>query len=113
MENFVIYLVAAVVVVLVASLAVLATILDVMFLVANCTLNGWQWVRGPIAHAHTRRKSITELVISNQKPQGGKHILCKLDLPVCREAQMQQVPESSSTRSTGKLERSPKQDQKK
>jgi len=110
METFVIYLVAAVIVVLVASLAVLTTILDVMFLVANRAINGWQWVRGSIAHAHTQRKSITELVISNQKPQGGKHILRKLDLPVFREAQMQQVQESSSTRSTGKLEASSKQD---
>ena len=53
------------------------------------------------------------LVISNQKPPAGSTILRKLDLPEFREAQMQQVQESSSTRSTGKLEGSPKQDQKK
>ena len=74
MEAFVIYLIAAVVVVLVASLAVLGTILDVMFLVANCAINSWQWVRGSKAHAHSQRESITELVISNQKPPAGSAI---------------------------------------
>ena len=54
------------------------------------------------------------LVISNQKPPAGSTVLRKLDLPEFREAQMQQVQESSSnTRSIGKLEASPKQDQKK
>ena len=53
------------------------------------------------------------LVISNQKPPAGSTILRKLDLPEFREAQMQQVQESSSARSTNKLEGSPKQDQKK
>ena len=54
------------------------------------------------------------LVISNQQPPAGSNILRKFDLPEFREAQMQQVQESSSnTRSIGKLEASPKQDQKK
>jgi hypothetical protein len=53
------------------------------------------------------------LVISNQKPPAGSTILRKLDLPEFREAQMQQVQESSSARPTGKLESSPKQEQKK
>ena len=53
------------------------------------------------------------LVISNQKPPAGSTILRKLDLPEFRDAQMQQVQESGSPRSTGKLEGSPKQDQKK
>jgi hypothetical protein len=53
------------------------------------------------------------LVISNQKPPAGSTILRKLDLPEFRESQMQQVQESSSARSTGKLENSPKLDQKK
>ena len=53
------------------------------------------------------------LVLSNQKPPAGSTILRKLDLPEYRDAQMQQVQESSSTRLTGKLEGSPKQDQKK
>ena len=53
------------------------------------------------------------LVISNQKPPAGSTILRKFDLPEFRESQMQQVQESSSARSTGKLEGSPKQDQKK
>ena len=52
------------------------------------------------------------LVISNQKPPAGSTILRKLDLPEFRDSQIQQVLESS-TRSTGKLEDSPKQDQKK
>ena len=95
METFVIYLIAAVVVVLGASLAVLATIIDVMFLVANCAINSWQWVRGSKAHAHSERNSITELV-SIQKPPAESTVLCKLDLPEFREAQMQQVQESSS-----------------
>ena len=53
------------------------------------------------------------LVISNQKPPAGSTILRKLDLPEFREAQIQQVQESSNTRPTGKLESSPKQEQKK
>ena len=53
------------------------------------------------------------LVISNQPPPAGSTILRKLDLPEFREAQMQQVQESSSARPTGKLESSPKQEQKK
>ena len=53
------------------------------------------------------------LVISNQKPPAGSTILRKLDLPEFREPQMQQVQESSKTRPTGKLESSPKQEQKK
>ena len=53
------------------------------------------------------------LVISNQKPPAGSTVLRKLDLPEFREAQMQQVQENSSVRSTNKLEGSPKQDQKK
>ena len=48
-----------------------------------------------------------------QKPPAGSTILRKLDLPEFRESQMQQVQESSSARSPGKLEGSPKQDQKK
>ena len=53
------------------------------------------------------------LVLSNQKPPAGSTILRKLDLPEFREAQIQQVQESSSAGSTNKLESSPKQDQKK
>ena len=53
------------------------------------------------------------LVISNQKPPAGSTVLRKLDLPEFREAQMQQVQENSSVRSTNKLEGSPKQDHKK
>ena len=53
------------------------------------------------------------LVISNQQPPHGSHVLRKLDLPEFREAQMQQVQESGSMRPTGKLESGPKQDQKK
>jgi hypothetical protein len=54
-----------------------------------------------------------KLVISNQQPPAGSNILRTLDLPEFREAQMQQVQEISSVRSTGKLESSPKQEQKK
>ena len=50
------------------------------------------------------------LVLSNQKPPAGSTILRKLDLPEFREAQIQQVQESSITR---KLEAPPRQDQKK
>ena len=53
------------------------------------------------------------LVLSNQKPPAGSTILRKLDLPEFRESQMQQVQESSSTRSIGKSDGSPKQEQKK
>jgi hypothetical protein len=53
------------------------------------------------------------LVISNKQPPAGSDILRKLDLPEYRDVQMQQVQESGSTRSTGKLEGSLKQDQKK
>ena len=54
------------------------------------------------------------LVISNQKPPAGSNILRKLDLPEFREAQMQQVQESSSTRvQPASWKASPKQDQKK
>src|SRR5688572_7743319 len=41
------------------------------------------------------------LVISNQKPPPGSTILRKLDPPEFREAQIQHVQESISTRSTG------------
>ena len=51
------------------------------------------------------------LVISNQQPPAGSTVLRKFDLPEFRETQMQQIQES--TRSTGKLEGSPKQDEKK
>ncbi|MGZ8499978.1 MAG: hypothetical protein ACXW5W_16260 [Candidatus Binatia bacterium] len=54
-----------------------------------------------------------KLVISNQQPPAGSTILRKLDLPEFREVQMQQVQEGGNTRSTGKLEGSPKHDQKK
>lgn len=54
-----------------------------------------------------------KLVISNQQPPAGSNILRKLDLPEFREAQMQQVQESSSARSTSRLEGLPKQEQKK
>ncbi len=53
------------------------------------------------------------LVLSNQKPPAGSTILRKLDLPEFRDAQVQQAQESSSTRSAGKLEAQPRQDQKK
>lgn len=53
------------------------------------------------------------LVISNQQPHPGSHVLRKLDLPEFREAQMQQIHESSSMRPTGKFESLPKQEQKK
>ena len=49
-------------------------------------------------------------VLSNQKPPAGSTILRKLDLPEFRDAQIQQVQESSITR---KLEAPPRQDQKK
>ena len=52
------------------------------------------------------------LVLSNQKPPPGSTILRKLDLPGFREAEIQQVQESSSARSTGKLEVPPRQEQK-
>jgi hypothetical protein len=54
-----------------------------------------------------------KLVISNQQPPAGSTILRKLDLPEFRETQIQQVQQSGNTRSTGKLEGSSKQDQKK
>ena len=53
------------------------------------------------------------LVISNQWPASGSYVLRKLDLPEFREAQMQPVHESNIMRPTGKLESSPKQEQKK
>ena len=53
------------------------------------------------------------LVLSNQKPPAGSTILRKLDLPEFREAQMQEVQDSNSARSTGKLDAPPKQEQKK
>ncbi len=53
------------------------------------------------------------VVLSNQKPPAGSTIIRKLDLPEFREAQIQQVQEGSSARSTGKSEGSPRQDQKK
>jgi hypothetical protein len=53
------------------------------------------------------------LVISNQKPPAGSNVLRTLDLPAFREPQLQQVQQSESTRSTGTLESSPKQEQKK
>lgn len=54
-----------------------------------------------------------KLVISNQQPPAGSNVLRKLDLPEYRDVQMQQVQESGSARSTGKLKASLKQDQKK
>ena len=54
-----------------------------------------------------------KLVISNQQPPAGSNILRRVDLPEYRDLQMRQVQETGSTRSTGKLEGSPKQDQKK
>lgn len=54
------------------------------------------------------------LVISNQQPPAGSNILRILDPPEFREAQMQQVQESSSnTRSIDKLEAAPRQDRRK
>ena len=49
------------------------------------------------------------LVLSNQKPPAGSTIIGKLDLPEFRDAQMQQVLESNSTR---ELEAPPRKDQK-
>ena len=54
-----------------------------------------------------------KLVISNQQPPAGSTILRKFDLPEFRDAQMQQVQEISSIRSTDKVESSLKRDQKK
>lgn len=54
-----------------------------------------------------------KLVISNQQPPVGSNVLRKFDLPEFRDAPMQQVHEISSIRSPGKLESSPKPDQKK
>ena len=47
------YLAAAVVLVLVGSLAVLATIFDVILVMANGAINGCQWVRRSIADPDT------------------------------------------------------------
>ena len=74
------------------------------------------WVFLPM-HGHTEEHYIYKdaqggLVLSNQKPPAGSTILRKLDLPEFRDAQIQQVQESSSTRSTGKLEVPPRQEQK-
>ena len=52
-------------------------------------------------------------VISNKVPPPGSNILRKLDMPEYRDTQMQQVQESGSARSTGKLEGSSKQELKK
>ena len=52
-------------------------------------------------------------VISNKEPPPGSKIIRKLDMPEYRDTQMQQVQESNRARSTGKLEGSSKQDQKK
>jgi hypothetical protein len=54
-----------------------------------------------------------KLVISNQRPPAGSNILRTMDLPEFREVQMQPVQEISSARSTGRLERSAKPEQKK
>jgi hypothetical protein len=54
-----------------------------------------------------------KLVISNRQPPPGSNVIRKLDLPEYRDTQMQQVQENADMRSTGKLEASPKQDQKK
>ena len=50
------------------------------------------------------------LVISNQQPPPGSTVLRKFDLPEFRGPQMQQVQQSDSTRLTGTLEGSPKQE---
>jgi hypothetical protein len=54
-----------------------------------------------------------KLVISNKVPPPGSNIIRKLDMPEYRDTQMQQVQESGSARSTGKLEGSSKQELKK
>ena len=53
------------------------------------------------------------LVISNQKPPAGSIILRKLDLLEFCEARIQQVQESISARSIGKLETLTRQEPKK
>jgi hypothetical protein len=52
-------------------------------------------------------------VISNKQPPAGSNILRKIDIPEHRDTQMQQVQESTSARSTGKLEGSSKQELRK
>ena len=54
-----------------------------------------------------------KLVISNKQPPPGSNVLRKIDLPEYRDSQVQQVQESGSARSTGKLEGSSKQELKK
>jgi hypothetical protein len=64
-------------------------------------------------HHYIYKDTQGKLVISNKQPPPGSNVLRKLDLPEYRDTQMQQVQENADMRSTGKLEASPKQDQKK
>ena len=54
-----------------------------------------------------------KLVLSNQQPPPGSNVIRKIDLPEYQDTQMQQVQESASARSTGKLEGSSKKELKK
>jgi hypothetical protein len=69
--------------------------------------------QGPAEEHYIYKDPQGRLVISNQKPPAGSNVLRTLDLPPFREPQRQQVQQSDSTRSTGTLEGSAKQEQKK
>jgi len=82
---------------------------------AALTLASWFFspAQGPAEEHYIYKDAQGRLVISNQKPPPGSNVLRTFDLPPFRESQMQPVQQSDSTRSTGTLEASPKQEQKK